>query len=82
MLPACYCHAMANLQVKGLPDDLHEELRRRADADGTTLSELVTRMIRRELALPSIHDWLAELAARPVRDDDLDVESLMDEIRD
>lgn len=73
---------MANLQVKGLPDDLHEELRRRADADGTTLSDLVTRMIRRELAVPSVSDWLAELAAQPARDDDLDVESLMDEIRD
>ena len=82
MLAACYSHAMANLQVKGLPDDLHEELRRRADAEGTTLSELVTRMVRRELALPSIRDWLAELAAQPARDDDLDVESLMDEIRD
>ena len=73
---------MANLQVKGLPDDLHEELRRRADADGTTLSDLVTRMIRRELAVPSVSDWLAELAAQPARDDDLDVESLMAEIRD
>ena len=73
---------MANLQVKGLPDDLHEELRRRAEADGTTLSDLVTRMIRRELAVPSVSDWLAELAAQPARDDDLDVQSLMDEIRD
>jgi plasmid stability protein len=73
---------VANLQVKGLPEDLHEELRRRADADGTTLSELVTRMIRRELALPSLSDWLTELASRPARETDLDVESLMDEIRD
>ena len=78
---ACYCHAVANLQVKGLPDDLHDELRRRAEADGTTMSDLVTRMIRRELALPSLADWLAELATQPARDGDLDVEALMDEIR-
>ena len=72
---------MANLQVKGLPDDLHDELRRRAEADGTTMSDLVTRMIRRELAVPSLANWLAELATRPARDGDLDVEALMDEIR-
>lgn len=57
---------MANLQVKDLPDELHEALRQRAAEEGTTLSALVTRLLRRELALPSTAAWLDELRRRPV----------------
>lgn len=57
---------MATLQVKDLPDELHAALRRRADEEGTTLSALVTRLLRRELALPSTAAWLDELRRRPV----------------
>jgi hypothetical protein len=27
MLEACLCHAMANLQVKDVPEDIHRQLR-------------------------------------------------------
>lgn len=57
---------MATIQVKNLPEALHEELRDRARAEGTTLSELVTRMLRRELAMPSMRQWLADLDTAPV----------------
>lgn len=56
---------MSTLQVKNLPDPLHAELRRRASAEGTTISELVTRMLRRELSRPSQADWLALLQTVP-----------------
>jgi antitoxin FitA len=56
---------MATLQVKNLPNDLHAQLRARADEEGTTLSELVTRLLRRELAVPSMRQWLAELETAP-----------------
>lgn len=56
---------MAVLQVKNLPDDVHEVLRRRAAAEGISLSELVVRTLRREAALPSVDEWLAEVARRP-----------------
>ena len=52
---------MATLQVKNLPDELHAALRERAGSEGTTLSELVTRVLRREIARPSMSSWLAEL---------------------
>ncbi|HEU4910368.1 MAG TPA: hypothetical protein VFV76_00580 [Actinomycetes bacterium] len=59
---------MATLQVKNMPDDLHAALRARADMEGTTLSELVTRVLRKELSLPSMTEWLDEVAAlEPVR---------------
>lgn len=72
---------MASVRVRGLPDHLHEELRRRARAEGVTLSDLVTRFIRRELAVAANRDWLSELLAEPARETDVDIESLMDEIR-
>ena len=56
---------MATLQVKNLPDDLHAQLRARANEEGTTLSELVTRLLRRELAVPSMRRWLTELETAP-----------------
>lgn len=52
--------------MKDLPDDLHRALRHRAQEEGTTLSALVTRLLRRELALPSTAAWLDELRRRPV----------------
>ena len=73
---------MPSLQVRDLPAQLHGELIRRAHADGVTVSELVTRLIRRQLAVEANRDWLAELSTEPERHSDIDIESLMDEIRE
>lgn len=72
---------MANLQVKNLPDDLHAALRSRAEREGTSLSELVTRLLRRELSLPSMTEWLAEVAALPRLGTDLDMANVIDAVR-
>jgi len=72
---------MATLQVKQLPDDIHAALKERARVEGTTLSELVTSMLRRELALPSMSEWLAKLQERPQAGRDIDVPRLLDEVR-
>lgn len=53
------------IQVKNVPDELHEELRRRAAAEGTTVGELVLRAIRRELRAESMREWLERQASRP-----------------
>lgn len=58
---------MATLQVKNLPDDVHAVLRQRAAAAGTTLSDLVTRVLVRETSRPSMPEWLADLEREPVR---------------
>jgi len=81
MLLACYCHDMASLQVKNLPDELHAALRERAEREGTTLSELVTRALRREVALPSMADWLGDLGRLEPVDPGVDVPRLLDEVR-
>lgn len=58
MLFACYRHAMANLQVKNVPAELHEELRRRASDQGVTVREYVLNLLRRDQAVPSKMAWL------------------------
>lgn len=71
---------MANLQVKDLPDALHEALRRRAVAERVSLSQLVTGMIERELRIAAMNDWLrGNRQASPRLD--LDTAELIDEVR-
>ncbi len=47
MPQACYCHAMANLQVKNLPDELHDKLQTYAREEGRTLRDVVLEALRR-----------------------------------
>jgi predicted transcriptional regulator len=56
---------MANLQVKHVPDSLHQRLRRYAQGHKCTLSDIVLSAIEHELARREWHDRLAE---RPVTD--------------
>ena len=53
---------MAALQVKNVPEDLHEQLRERAEAEGTSISKLVLAAIRRELTRPRIQQWFDDVA--------------------
>lgn len=48
---------MGAIQVKNVPDELHERLRRRAEGEGMTIGSYVLEVIERELALPSRRDW-------------------------
>lgn len=56
---------MSAIQVKNVPADLHEALRRRAAREGMNLQDYLLRLIRRDLALPSQAEWLDELRAQP-----------------
>lgn len=53
---------MANLQVKNVPDVLHERLRRHAQEHNITLSAAVLNAVERELARA---EWRRRLAQRP-----------------
>ncbi len=59
---ACHIHAMANLQVKNVPDTLHQRLRRYAQEHKCTLSDIVLIALERELAR---REWHERLAQRP-----------------
>ena len=59
MPKACHYHAMANLQVKKIPDSLHPRLRMHARKRHCTLSELVLKALERELAHQQFQERLA-----------------------
>ena len=54
---------MGAIQVKDVPEELHEALRRRAIEEGMTMADYVLDLIRRDLGLPSRRAWLERLAA-------------------
>ena len=68
---------MANLQIKDLPDDVHDELRRRARMADSTLRDYVLRLILADQATPSREEWLARIRARPRVDLDRPVADLV-----
>ncbi len=59
---SCYCVLMANLQVKNIPDTLHDRLRQHARKNGVTISATVIAAIERELER---NEWRERLATRP-----------------
>lgn len=71
-----------SFKVKTVPDDLYEAVRRRAAEEGTTVSDLVVRMLRREVALPSLRHWVADVQVdAPAPPPEVDIERLMDDVR-
>jgi antitoxin FitA len=52
------------IQVKDVPEELHEALRRRAVEQGMTLADYVLDLIRRDLGVPSRREWFERLATR------------------
>lgn len=78
MIISCYCHDMANLQVKNVPDSLHKRLRRYAKRRNTTLSDIVLEALEREL---SRGEWLDRFLKRPGTDLGVSAASLLEEGR-
>ena len=61
MLTACYYHAVSAIQVKNVPSELHERLRARARSEGRNLSDYVLYVLERDLAVPTMREWLDRL---------------------
>ena len=78
MILSCYCHDMANLQVKNIPDSLHKRLRRYAKRHNTTLSDIVLEAIEKELTRG---EWLERFSKRPGTDLGVSAASLLEEER-
>lgn len=71
---------MRTLQVKNLPDDLHAALQARSRAQGVTMSEYVTRLLRRDLSRPTIDEWIDTHTA-PGTPRSIDVVGALDGVR-
>jgi hypothetical protein len=56
------------VQIRNVPEELHEELCRRAKARRLTLSDYLKELLEREVCTPSREEYLARLLSRaPVR---------------
>ena len=69
---------MANLQVRNIPDGLHERLRRHARMSNSTMSALVLSALEREL---ESREWQEHLAQRPRTDLGVEAATLLAEER-
>ena len=49
---------MGSVQVRDMPEDLHDALRRRAKGEGMTVREYLLHVIERDLSLPTLREWL------------------------
>ena len=70
---------MANLQVKNIPEELHERLRRHARSRNCSMSAAVLEAIEHELAS---WEWRERLAIHPTTDLGIDAATLIAEGRD
>ena len=69
---------MGNLQVRNVPDELHERLRRHARENNCTMSTLVLSAVERELERL---EWRERLAQLPTTDLGVDAATLIAEER-
>ncbi len=69
---------MANLQIKNMPDSLHERLRRHARENNCTMSSVALAAIERELTRC---EWRKHLAERPATDLGVEAATLIMEER-
>ena len=76
---ACYARGVSFIQVKNVPEHLHEAVRRRAAGEGMTVSDYVLDLIERDLAVPSRREWFDRLTTR--RSADVPVPAALDDAR-
>ena len=70
---------MANLQVKNLPDALHQRLRSYAQKHHRTISDIALAALEREMAR---QEWHERLAQRPATDLGGSAASLLEQERE
>ena len=60
-----YYACMPNVQVRDVPDDVHEALVRRAELAGQSLQQFLAAQLARIAATPSIDEILDRIESRP-----------------
>ncbi len=70
------------LQVRNLPDGLHAALKERARSEGMTMSDYVTKVLQRDLAKPTMAEWIAEQTRRNEPRREIDTISALDAARE
>ena len=55
---------MPNVQIRHVPDDVHDELVRRADLAGQSLQQYLSAQLAAMVATPTIDDMIARIERR------------------
>lgn len=65
MLQACYFPVMPAIQVKNVPQELHNQLRHIAELQKCGIGDVILEAITRDLRRRSHTQWLDEVLAHP-----------------
>jgi antitoxin FitA len=60
-----YCACMPNVQVRDVPDEVHEALVRRAEQAGQSLQRFLASQLAEIAATPTVEDILDRIDRRP-----------------
>lgn len=75
-------HLVANVQIRDVPEELHEELRLRAAKEGMTLSDYLLRELTRMASRPTMAEVLARARARMTGTGGPTMEQIVESIRE
>ena len=56
-----------SMHIREVPDDVHDELQRRAAASGMTLRHYTVKVLSDHVALPTMDEWMERIARRRAR---------------
>ena len=65
MLEACYIPDMPAIQVKNVPQELHDQLREIAELQKCTIGEVILEAIKQEINRQKHTQWLDEVLSHP-----------------
>jgi predicted transcriptional regulator len=65
MLEACYFPDMPAIQVKNVPQELHDQLREIAELQKCTIGDVILEAIKQEINRQKHTHWLDEVFAHP-----------------
>ena len=65
MLEACYIPGMPAIQVKNVPQELHDQLREIAELQKCTIGDVILEAIKQEIKRQKHTQWLDEVFAHP-----------------
>lgn len=55
---------MGAIQIKNVPEELHDAIRSRAAQEGKTVSEYMLDLAKRDLGKPTVQEWVARVRSR------------------
>lgn len=65
MLEACYIPGMPAIQVKNVPQELHDQLREIAELQKCTIGDVILEAIKQEINRQKHTQWLDEVLSHP-----------------